>query len=432
VAATPTNDVRPLIHVGRQPIYDRSGDVIAYELLFRDAAGAVNASQRTAHATSRVIVSAFTEFGLDQLAGSKACFINVTREFLTGELPVPFDSSQAVLEIVESVQVDDAVVEGVTALIDRGFTIALDDFVWDGATRRLLDLATYVKIDMLQVAENGPVAQDGLRDTVRRCRQHRQIQLIAERLETEEHLQLAFELGFDFFQGHVLGRPHVMSRVSLSPARLSRLQLAAALSSLNVDFDEVVSLIMRDPTLSYRLLHATNSSASGLVTRVSSVREAAVLLGLQTVRNWVVLMLFSDLTDATEHQLEGTMTRARFCQLIAEQRGLAGEAAFTVGLLSCISELIAQPSTALVAELPLAPEVESALTNGTGQLGLVLNAVQCYERGQVAEAAQALDLEPAAGSTPLVTAYLSAVGWSTRIVDGLPAEENTRRAMPGT
>jgi c-di-GMP-related signal transduction protein len=186
--------------VGRQPIYDRAGDVVAYELLFRDAVDATSASRRSAQATSQVIVSAFTEFGLDQLVGTRACFINVTREFLVGELPIPFDSNQAVLEIVETVEVDDAVIEGVNNLIERGFTIALDDFT-PGAHERLLNVATYVKIDMMDVEP------DVVYECIQLCRQHPQIQLVAERLETEDDLQRAFALGFDFFQGHVLGRP---------------------------------------------------------------------------------------------------------------------------------------------------------------------------------------------------------------------------------
>jgi EAL and modified HD-GYP domain-containing signal transduction protein len=403
-------DASPLIHVGRQPIYDRSGDVIAYELLFRDAAEAVTASRRSAQATSRVIVSAFTEFGLDHLAGSKACFINVTREFLVGELPVPFDSSQAVLEVVETVRVDDDVVAGVAALVERGFTIALDDFEWGSSAERLLDRATYVKLDML---EADPAE---LRESVRRCREYPHLELIAERLETEDHLALAFELGFDFFQGHVLGRPHVVSRVGLSPARLTRLQLITALSAPAVDFDEIISLIMRDPTLSFRLLHATNSAASGLSARVGSVREAATLLGLDRVRQWVVLMLFSDLTDATEDQLAATMTRARFCQLLAQRFGLAAEASFVVGMLSSLAELIAQPTAQVVAELPVAEEIEIALSTGGGALGGLLKAVLAYERGEVAGAAERLGLD-STNVDSLVTTYLAAVGWSNRLVD---------------
>src|SRR5690348_6012216 len=96
----PSDQTAPLIHVGRQGIYDQCGDVVAYELLFRDAADASCATSRGPYATSQVIVSAFTDFGLAQLVGSKACFLNVTREFLVGELPIPFDSGQAALEII--------------------------------------------------------------------------------------------------------------------------------------------------------------------------------------------------------------------------------------------------------------------------------------------------------------------------------------------
>ena len=424
VTNAPSAAGAPLIHVGRQPIFDRSGDVIAYELLFRDSATAVTATRRSALATGSVIVSAFTEFGLEQITGAKLCFINVTREFLIGELPVPFDPGQAVLEVVEDVDVDDRVTDGVRALKDRGFTIALDDFTWDSGARRLIGLADYVKIDTLST-ESG-----ALRQTVHACRDHQHLRLVAERLETEEQLRTAVRLGFDYFQGHVLGQPHVVSRVALSPARISRLQLVTALGAADIDFDQVVTLIMRDPSLSYRLLHATNSAASGLSARVSTVREAAVLLGLETVRQWVVLMLFSDLTDATEDQLTATMTRARFCQLIAEGQGQPGEAAFTVGLLASIADLIAQPTSAVVAQLPLAAEVEAALTTGSGELGRVLAAVRSYERGQVVEAAEFISLHPVRDADLLMKAYLSAMGWSTRLVDALPAEEATRRVMP--
>jgi EAL and modified HD-GYP domain-containing signal transduction protein len=281
-----------------------------------------------------------------------------------------------------------------------------------------------VKIDMLGADPTE------LRDTVRRCRRHGHIQLIAERLETEDELRRAFELGFDFFQGHVLGRPHVVSRVGLSPGRMSRLQLVTALGDPDIDINRVVELIMHDPALSYRLLHATNSAASGLTSRVSSVRDAAVLLGLETVRKWVVLMLFSDLTDATEQQLTAAMTRARFCQLIAEERGLSGDAAFTVGLLSCIAELISEPAGALVADLPLTADVAAAVTTGAGGLGDVLQAVRSYEEGGVDDAARLLGAVPSERAGSVVNAYLSAIGWSTRLVDALPVEEASRRAMP--
>ena len=396
-AAEPTV---PLVHVGRQPIYDRVGDVVAYELLFRDAAEATRATRQSADATGRVIVAAFTEFGLDRLAGERACFINVTREFLVGDMPVPFVPDQSVLEIVETVDVDDAVVDGVRDLVRRGFTIALDDFTV-GAHERLLEFATYVKIDVLGV---DPAVVE---EAVLRCRRSPHVQLIAERLETPEDLQRAMDLGFDFFQGHVLGHPHVLSTTSLSPARISRLRLLVTLTAAEPDFDEVVDLVSADPALSYRLLRATNSAASGLSARVSSVREAAVLLGLPKVRHWVVLMLAGDVADAAEEPLTVVLTRAWACRTVAERLDLAPDAAFTVGLLSGIAELTGQPAAEIAAELPLADDVARALAGSDGRLADVLRVVRDYEEGRPDRLAGLL------GSIDAVKAYLGAVEWST-------------------
>jgi EAL and modified HD-GYP domain-containing signal transduction protein len=408
------------VHVGRQGIYDRAGDVVAYELFFRDTVHAVDASRRTAQATSQVIVAAFTEFGLEQLVNFRACFINVTREFLTGELPLPFDSNQAALEIIETVEVDDVLIAGVLDLIQRGFTIALDDFVWGAGQERLLDLATYVKIDMLDT-DAAVVAE-----TVRRCREYPHISLVAERLETEEQLQRAFDLGFDLFQGHILGRPHVISAVRLSPSRVSRLQLLASLAAPQVDFDEVVRLIGQDPTLSFRLLHAVHTAASGLMARVSSVHEATVLLGLDKVRSWVTLMLLSDLTEASEEQLTTTMTRARVCQAFAERIGLSAGSAFTVGLLSGVADLIGEPTSTIAERLPLAYDIEAALRTGEGRLGEILNAVRGYEKGLVAPATTLMPPED------VVHAYLAAVSWSNEIFSGAVADRPNGRELPKT
>ena len=410
------------MHVGRQPIYDRTGRLTAYELLFRDSPGADTATRRNATASSRVIVAAFTEFGLDQLVGSKTCFINLTREFVVGELAVPFEPKRVVLEILETIDVDDRVVAGVTALAEQGYRIALDDYA-GGGHERLLHLADYIKLDILGTPADGVV------ETARRCRESSRAELIAERLESDEDLRLALDTGFDLFQGYILGRPTVMSTVGISAGRISRLRLLSALAADVVDFDEVVSLISRDPTVTYRLLQATNSAASGLRTRVSSVQEAAVLLGLDKVRHWVTLMLVSDLVEASEDQLTSTMTRARVCQILAAHLNLAGDAAFTMGLLSGVADLIGQPSAELASQLPLADAVRSALTDGTGELGPVLVAVRDYECGRLDAAATLVPPQH------LVTAYLSAMGWSTDALTGAlpeppPAPALDRRSRP--
>ncbi|WP_203901121.1 EAL and HDOD domain-containing protein [Virgisporangium aliadipatigenens] len=414
-ASTESGTATRPIHVGRQPVYDRVGDVVGYELLFRGNADALTATSRNAFATSQVIVTAFTEFGLDQLVGDRPCFVNLTREFLVGELPVPFDYGQTVLEVLESVPIDDEVVAGVERLIDSGYTIALDDFEWSAQSARLMPMATYVKIDMLET-DAAEIAS-----TVKRCREYPNIELVAERLETEERLGLAFELGFDLFQGHILGRPHVISSRGLSPSRLKRLELLTTLTSDDADIKDVVEIVTADAALSFRVLRATNNAASGMTNRVSSIQQAVVLLGMRRIREWVALMLISDVCEASEDQLSNTMIRARLCQTVAEHLGLSGASGFTVGLLSGVAELVGEPLAEIADRLPLTEEVALALQTGGGRLGEVLQTVRAYERVDLHTLGRA-----SIDSMELATAYLAALGWSARTFADLgePGRQN--------
>jgi c-di-GMP-related signal transduction protein len=360
------------VHVGRQAVYDRSGAVHGYELLFRVDAEATEATERGAYATSQVLVSAFTEIGLPAIAGDRLCFVNLTREFLVGELPLPFGPDQVVLEVLETVTVDDEVVAGVGRLAGLGFAIALDDFV-PGPSDRLLPLATYVKIDILDA---DPAA---LADTVRLCRRHPRIRLVAERVETADELRGAREHGFEYLQGYALSRPEVTSTVALAPSPLGHrgllgMQLTAALPA-----PAAIALVTGDPALSMRILAAANADPLGVPVTVSSIHDATLLLGPDRVRDWAALMLVSDQHRADEPAVSAVMSRARMCQRIGERLNLPAGPAFTVGLLSAAAELLHRSPADIAPRLPLNAEIVDALTTGAGPLGELLALVHAYE-----------------------------------------------------
>jgi c-di-GMP-related signal transduction protein len=398
------------IHVARQPLYDRSGVVRGYELLFRGGSGEQHASKRNAYATSNVIVGAFTDVGLTNLVGDRLCFVNLTREFVVGELELPFGPESVVLEVLESIEVDEDVIAGVKRLSARGYPVALDDFVFGSGHEQLLPFADYVK---LEVAGVDPAQ---LTQNVERIRKYPKIILIAERLEDDADLRLANDLGFELFQGYALAKPQITSTVGLSPARLQRLQLLAALANPVVDVERVVSMVSADPALGFRLLRATNSAAAGITGKVSSVHDAIVLLGLRRVCQWVTLMLVGDLAEASEDLVTATLTRARLCRGIAAQLSLPGEAAFTVGLLSSVAEIIGEDPAEVAGNLPLTDDVAAALTTGDGPLGDVLTLVRKYEQADMDGLA-----ESRLGGESFAMAYLKALAW---------VEQSMRVALP--
>jgi EAL and modified HD-GYP domain-containing signal transduction protein len=392
-AATGTHPV----HVGRQPIFDRAGDVVAFELLFRGSFDAVEAGRQDTYATSQVIVNAFTEFGMDEVAGDRLCFLNLTTEFLTGQLVLPFGPQRVVLEVLETVVINDEVIAGITALVASGYRIALDDFVWGSGHERLLDLASYVKLDLL----DGDLSR--LDEIVAEIRRRPGIQIVAERLETPAHVELADHYGFELRQGYVLSRPQVLTVPTLSPSRMRRLELLGALTKADADLDRILSIIETDPALSLRVLRVSNSAATGSPLRVSSVRQAVVMIGLAHIRQWAMLMVIDDVAEATEEQMVAALTRARLCETVARSVRAAPDAGFMAGLIVGVAELLALAPAAMAHQIPLTADVATALVDGTGPLGEVLRIVTAYEAH-----------EP--GAQDLATPYMEAMRWAVLAV----------------
>ncbi|GIJ71525.1 EAL and HDOD domain-containing protein [Virgisporangium ochraceum] len=388
------------VHVGRQPIFNRAGHVVAYELLFRGQWDSVEAQRRDTFATSQVIVNAFTEFGIGAVAGDLPCFINLTREFCVGDLALPFGPDRAVLEILETMEVDDEVLAGVTRLAEAGYKIALDDFAWGQGHEKLLDVASYVKIDFLA---DHPT---GIERVIADCRRRGRVSIVAEKLETDAHLALADAYGCELRQGYRLSRPQVLTAASLNPSRLRRLELIAELSSAEAEVERVLSVIANDPALSMGILRACNSAAAGVLTPVSSVRQAVVMLGLTQIRQWAMLMILDGVTSASDEQLTMTLAHARLCQYFAAAFEVSDDAAFIAGLISGVAELFDQPSATVAAQLPLSGEISAALTDGGGRLGSLLGVVHAYEHGEPTDYR----------ITDPVRAFFEALQWSTRMV----------------
>ncbi|GAA2596548.1 EAL domain-containing protein [Dactylosporangium fulvum] len=370
------DSTRP-VHIGRQALYDNRGHVAGYELLFRDGPEAHHATVRDSAATSRVIVEAFTAFGIEELVGDKLCFVNLTREFLVGELPLPFPPGRVGLEIMAGVEVDDEVLAGVAALAEQGHRLTVDDFTGAGSRARLLPYAHHVKIDM--IAEELRGDRKAIAAIVAQCRRHRRIRLVAQRVETLELFDLARRLHFQLFQGHALSRPDLVTTRALTPTRLARLRLLTELAAGDVQLDRVVAAIERDPALAVRVLRGVNAASHGLKQPVSSIFQAVVLLGVPQVRQWATLMMVADLADGDESVLTDAVVRARMCQTLAERRGVDGPTAFTVGLISAVGDLLGGSAHALADQLPLTDEVAEAVVRERGELGAVLAAVRSYQ-----------------------------------------------------
>ncbi|MEQ8483312.1 MAG: HDOD domain-containing protein [Pseudomonadales bacterium] len=372
-------------HLARQPIYDRHLRVGGYELLFRPDAGAGDAGVVDGdRATSEVISTGIVDIGLERLVGTVPAFINVTARFLQGELPLPQRKGQIVLEVLEDIPIDEALVARLRELSTAGYRLALDDFVFRPGCEALLPMVDYVKLDVLALGE------DALGEYVTRLRPYGAL-LLAEKVETHEVMTRCAELGFDLFQGYFFCRPKIITGKRPEASRVTVMHLLARIRDPEASLDELEQLVSRDPAISFRLLRYINSAYCAVSVEVTSIRQALVLVGTRQVRDWATLMLMSRLSDDKPSELMVTaLVRARLCERLGQ--GLPGydrSQCFTLGLLSVLDALLDQPMADVVGQLPLDEATRDALVGEPGPLGTLLAQVLAYEQGRFTDAGEA-------------------------------------------
>mgnify|MGYP001141604803 CR=1 FL=1 len=397
------------IFVARQPIYDRRLNVAGYELLYRsgsrvNASGPIEGEQ----ATSQVLVNTFMEFGLDAIVGDKPAFVNFTQGALENGVVAGLPADALVLEVLEDVTVTPGLVQALKELKAKGFRVALDDFVYQPELQPLVDLAEIIKIDVMglephELTERLGHLMDG------------NFKLLAEKVEDKAMYDLCLDLGFDYFQGYFLSKPDIVEGRRLPANRTAILRLLACLYDPEVEIGQIERLVSQDVSLSYRLLRYINSPYFALAKEVTSIQRAVTLIGLKEVKTWVTLLALSGIDDKPDELVTRAMVRARMCEQLARERGIADpDSCFTLGLFSMLDVLLDIPLAQILDNMPLTAELREALLNHAGPKGGLLNCVLDYEKanwealpGDIMDCRHAPD------------AYLGAVKWADETLHGL-------------
>jgi len=363
------------VFVARQPIYDSAMAVMAFELLYRPSPSETKARiVDPRQATLEVISSAALEIGLDRLSGGQPVHINFPMELLVDVPDLPLPPNLVVIEVLEDVRAEPAVLEGIRKLRARGHRIALDDYSPAVSDPRLLEFADIVKLEITHppAGELAKLVKELL---------PRGVQLIAENVETPEDFESCVALGFSGFQGYFLQHPQTFRAKRVPSSRLSTLRLVASLSNEQYSIDEVELLISQNVSMSYHVLRCINSSYYSLPRKIDSIRQAIVILGVDHLRQLCSLLCLQGFDDRPPSLFVNAMTRARMCEQLGRRGGAKDTGPyFITGLFSLLNALVGMPTQKIVEELPLSPAVSRALVAGEGDLGKALKCTRAYER----------------------------------------------------
>ena len=354
--------------IGRQPIFNIYEQVVAYELLYRSTNSNAFTMTDADGATVDVLVNFFLNIGIDEVTKGKPGFVNFTENLLLSSVVDYLNPRQVVIEILEDVPMTPEVIESVKNLKASGFQIALDDFVLNDNFHiydELFHHIDFIKVDFLLSPLHKCI------EIERRVKvKFPHIKLLAEKVETREHLEVAKQSGYELFQGYFFEKPQVIQAKEIPESTVQYFQILSLLKEEEPDVDAIAEIIARDLSLSYKLLQLLNSTYKRSLSPVHSIKQAIVMVGLIELRKWIYLLAMRDsnkpVRDVFFELMRTSLFRAKVCEILAKHtRKVKYSECFLVGMFSLIDSLLQKPMDYIVEHLPFSEAVSDTILGKT-------------------------------------------------------------------
>ena len=369
-------------YMGRQPILDLQKGIVGYELLFR--AGNVTSANITDYSMAcvSVIVDALSSLGFREVLGHHRGFINVNLEILMSDMLELLPNDQVVLELLESVPVNRDVIDRLRDLKSKGFSLALDDHLYDPDLDPFYPMVDIIKVDIQQISFNE------LPEMIAEFRRFPAV-LLAEKVETVEQFKQCQELGFSLFQGFFFARPDLIRKKRIDPAGATLLRLLQQLMN-DSEIHEIEETFRKSPELVHNLLKLVNSVSVGLRVKIGTLRHAILILGRSQLIRWAQLAMFacSESYGGGSTLLEMSAMRGRLVELLVQRHSSRRkdpdyqDRAFMTGILSLLDVLFSVTMEEVLSHLNLADDVRYAIQDRKGELGMFLSLVEQLEKAE--------------------------------------------------
>ncbi|CCK82047.1 EAL and HDOD domain-containing protein [Desulfobacula toluolica] len=367
------------IFVARQPVFTAQKKLWGYELLFRlgfknafpDIDGDV--------ATSNVLANTFFSFEIKEILGNKPGLINFTKELILQKTPLLFPQQHFIIEVLENIEPDHEILLALKEFHEKGFKIALDDFVYHEKFTPMMEMCDIIKFDLMAT----PL--ETLTGIVKDIRSNYSITLLAEKVETYEEFELAKEMGFDLFQGYFFSRPEILSKKEISSSQITKLKLINEVGKKELDIKKIESLIKKDVSVSFKLLKFINSAYFARPTPINTIKDAITYLGMEELRKFINIIAVSDLSESKPNELiRSSVIRARLCEQFGTvfKTHFTTEELFTLGLFSVMDAMLDIKMKDVLKNITFSEKIKDGLLGKDKEFKKILKIVVSLERGE--------------------------------------------------
>ncbi|WP_432354574.1 EAL and HDOD domain-containing protein [Sporosarcina sp. A2] len=371
------------VFVGRQPILDRNGNLFGYELLYRNSEINRFPDVNPQKATIGVLVNTFLTIGVDRVSGAYPSFINFTGELLAQDLYDHLNPARVIIEVLEDVEITPVLLTRLRKLKNQGFRIALDDFVLSKeyeVEKGLFPLVDFIKVDFIQ---SDRVERGRIQNFIRI---YPNVQLLAEKIETEVEFEEAKQAGYSLFQGYFFATPEIVKGAEVPSIEEHNFRIMDRLNAELPSVREVAGLITQDMSLTYKLLRFINTYAFGIPRKITSIQQAIVLIGLQETKKWLYIITLHQLgigdgKGRTKALVDYSLIRAKLCELLAKRLGHQNsDEFFLVGMFSMLNLILHRDWEEIEHDIPLSDDVMHTLTGESTKMMPYLQIVIAVER----------------------------------------------------
>lgn len=377
------------IFVGRQPIFNRHGNIYGYELLYRNSDENKFPDINPEKATLNLLMNTFLSIGAEKVAGKHKLFINFSEQLLKEEFFLTFNPEVIIIEILETVLITPEILKHIQRFKEAGYQIALDDFKMREDyfnNKDIFALVDIIKVDLKNTSSAEQIEIFALRQAFP------QIKLLAEKVETKQQRAIAEQLSYDLFQGYFYAVPDILTGFDVAANPKVYEQIVDVLAERPVQLDKVSDCFMRDVSLAYKLFRYINSMNKPVEKPIRSIKDIVEELGADELRKWMQMMELHEIDDwdgrgDVRALVEHSILRGKLCSLLAKEKGLDNEDEyFLLGMFSLIDVIMKRELQEILPHLKLSCELERTLLGEQTMMANILNVTIDMEQFRVEEA----------------------------------------------
>lgn len=337
------------------PIFDRTGQVVARELALRGQNDSYRPFPDLAQMDEDMLLTGLYSLAADKLTGDGPLLVRISPITLMSEAPAQLNQENFIW-LVNPASEDN--LQRIQELRRQGLTFCLDDTPLPPESARDWKYVRVPSSIMPSLLADGPT-------------------YIVTGIRNNE------ELNAWPYSVWVQGLQHLGAGAdeSAERQRLKRMDLLTI--ALRQPLDSLLAFIKLNPDLQPQLLRIAASPEGGLSTEPESAAHALILLGPQRAQRVAILLALAGLPSTADSRLcaRTALSRALFMGKLARIHGNPTHAAlaFDTGMSSTFHVAFSMSIRSLSLKLGLAPEIRDALSGKDSQQSQLLRLAHACE-----------------------------------------------------